>query len=449
MSTLAIVGCTALTLDEPRIVRDATIVIEDGTIASVSTGGARPDRVVDASGLLCMPGMVNAHAHTLEAFLRGSGGQLRLLPWIRRTHAVMDQLDERGAYLSTRVAAAEMLASGTTAYLDPEIPSDHRFDAMARAAAESGLRAGLTMLLEDRGGYHEWSTRTSPELTAQERGLIDRWNGAADGRLRTWVGPSVLSAVSPEFGAAIREVSDARGLGIAFHCGEVPEDREDTMERMGVGPVAFADAARLVGERTVITHGVDLQPDELEVVARRGSSLVHCPSSNAKLASGVAPIPQALEAGVNVALGTDGGSSNDTYDLFSEIRLCGLIHRAVSRDPEAMSAERVLELATLGGSRALGLAGGRVAQGADADLVLLDPTVAGFAPSVNVVDSLVFAGSSRLVRHVMVGGEWLLRDGAIVDLDLPALLREAQEAAWAAVDAAGLRDEIQSPWGIA
>jgi 5-methylthioadenosine/S-adenosylhomocysteine deaminase len=446
VSTFALIGATAITISDPAVVHDATIVVEDGRIASISSHGTAPARTVDARGALILPGFVNAHSHTLESFLRGCGGQLTLLPWIRITHAVMDQLDSQGAALATRLATMEMLLSGTTAYLDPEIPSDHRFDAMATAAAASGLRAGLTMLLEDRGGYHEWSTRAAPELTDEERHLIERWHGAADGRVAVWVGPSVLSAVTPEFGTAIGLAADQHGLGIALHCAEVPEDRVDTMERMGVGPVAFADAAHLLGRRTAITHGVDLHDDELSLLAQRGTSLVHCPSSNAKLGSGIAPIPAALAAGVNVALGTDGGSSNDSYDMFSEIRLAGLLHRAAARDPGAMSVETVLRMATANGARALGLSGGRLAEGEPADLVLLDASTPGFAPTANEIDSLAFAGSRQMVRDVFVGGEPLLRDRRPIDVDVSTLIRDAGEAARAAIDAAGVRDQVTSAW---
>jgi 5-methylthioadenosine/S-adenosylhomocysteine deaminase len=195
-----------------------------------------------------------------------------------------------------------------------------------------------------------------------------------------------------------------------------------------------------------VTHGVDLRDDELAVLAARGASLVHCPSSNAKLGSGIAPIPTALKAGVNVALGTDGGSSNDTYDMFGELRLAGLIHRAAARDPGAISVETVLRMATYGGAHALGIPCGRLVPGEAADLIVLDATSPGFAPTSNVIDSLVFAGSSRMVRDVFVGGEPLLRDGHVVGVDMPRLVREAGEAARAAIEAAGLADQVTSAW---
>jgi 5-methylthioadenosine/S-adenosylhomocysteine deaminase len=261
-----------------------------------------------------------------------------------------------------------------------------------------------------------------------------------------WVGPSVLSAVTPAFGTAIRAAADENGLGIAFHCAEVPEDRVDTMERHGIGPVAFADEAKLLGNRTAVTHGVDLDADELALLAERGASLIHCPSSNAKLGSGIAPIPLALVTGVNVGLGTDGGSSNDTYDAFTELRLAGLIHRAAARDPAVMAAETVLRLATVNGARALGIPGGRLAPGEAADIVVLDATTPGFAPTANPIDSLVFAGTRQLVRDVFVGGEPLLRDRQVVGIDVARLVSDAGEAARAAIDAAGVRDQVESPW---
>jgi 5-methylthioadenosine/S-adenosylhomocysteine deaminase len=429
---------------DPPIVPNATIIIEGGAIAAVTADGPRaaPNRGIDGRGLIAIPGLVNAHAHTLESFLRGCGGQLSLLPWIRRTHAVMDQLDSRGAYLATRLATLEMLRSGTTAYLDPEIPTDHRFESMATAAAESGLRGGLTLLLEDRGGYHGWSDRGEPRLTQREVELIERWNGAGDGRLSTWVGPSVLSAITPAFGRVVGAEAERRGLGVAFHCAEVREDREDTIAREGVDPVGFADRAGLLGERSVLTHGVDLRDEEIELVAHRGAAIVHCPSSNAKLGSGIAPLRQMIESGATVALGTDGGSSNDTYDMFAEIRLAALIHRAAQRDPAATRSDVILSLATAGGARALRVPAGSLQPGRAADITLIDATSTGSFPTADPIDSLVFATSSAAVKHVLVGGEWLLRDGTPVGLDAEAIKREASEAARSAIEAAGIAAEV-------
>ena len=447
MTSLCLSGGTVLTMDQGRpFVEFGSVLIEDGRIVEVLEGAVRHGETIDCRGRVVLPGLVNAHAHGLESLFRGAGGELALLPWIERTHALMDRLDREGAHIAGRLTAAEMLRGGVTAYLDPEVPTDDRFDGVVTALEASGIRAGVTLLLEDLGGYHHWSARSEPNLTDQERGILDRWSPTS--LVRPFIGPSVLSAITPDFARAIRGEADARGVRIAFHCAEVEEDLADSTERGGGSPVEFGEAIGLVGSTSVLTHGVHLTATDAAILASRDASLVHCPSSNAKLGSGVAPIALLVEHGVNVALGTDGSVCNDGHDMFQEMRLAALLQKAVRRDPAAMSPEQVLAMATVNGARALGVDAGRLAAGGLADVIVVDLDRLGSQPTPNLVDTLVYTGTREAVVDVIVGGEARVRNGKLVDVDLAGLLRTARAVAAQAIEDAGLSSQLRPRWAV-
>ena len=442
---MSLSGGTILTMDPGRpMLAEGSVIIEDGRIVDVVDGRAGHGDTIDCRGRLVLPGLVNAHAHGLEGLFRGAGGELSLLPWIQRTHALMDQLDRDGARVAARLTAAEMVSGGVTVYLDPEVPTDERFDGVTEALAASGMRAGVTLLVEDRGGYHQWSARTEPALTDREERLLDQWAGHP--RISPFVGPSVLSAITPEMGAALRRTADARRVRIAFHCAEVEEDLHDSTERGAGSPVEFASAIGLLGPTSVLTHGVHLTRDDAAMVAAAGASIVHCPASNAKLGSGIAPVAMLLEAGVNVALGTDGAVCNDTHDMFAEMRLAALLQKVSRRDPGAMSPEQVLQMATVNGARALDIEGGVLRAGEPADAVVVELDRLGSQPTPNVVDTLVFTATRDSVVDVIAGGVVAVRERKLVGIDVPALLREAREVAAQAMADAGLAGDLASPW---
>ncbi len=444
MTRLTLAGGYLVTMDpERRLVVGGSVVIEDGRIVDVTDGYVHRGETIDCRGLVVLPGLIDAHAHALEGLFRGCGGELALVPWIRRTHALMDMLDAEGARVAAQLAAAEMLRGGITTYLDPEVPTDSRFGGMAGALEASGISAGVTLLIEDRLGYHSWSERPTPALTAAESDLITAWQ--ASGHVTPWVGPSVLAAISPELAAAVRRTADERGIHIAYHCAEVTEDLEDSAARGGGSPVEFARRVGLLASGSVLTHCLHVTPADLTIVATHDASIAHCPSSNAKLGSGVAPIVDALEAGVNVALGTDGAVCNDTYDMFREMRLAALLQKAVRRDARALTPEDVLAMATVNGARALGIETGRLQAGLRADVTVVDLRRIGTWPTADVVDTLVYAADRDNVAHVVAAGEVLVRDGRLVRVDAARLLGEAEAVARDALERSGVGAELAGP----
>jgi cytosine/adenosine deaminase-related metal-dependent hydrolase len=473
---LSLAGAVVVSMDDRRrIFDDASVLIEDGRVVDVRAGYVRHGRTLDCRGRVVLPGLTNAHAHGLEAVLRGCGGQLSLVPWIhQRMHPLMAALDEGGASVAARLTALEVLRSGGTSYLDPEVPS--RFlSTMTAAAVGSGLRVGLAVGLgdvdpyggdelhedigssgdgEDHGAGHQTHRHGDGghghghghgdhDELAEALAALDAGPDHGD-RVRYLLGPRVLSGVTPELGRRLRAAADERGLGLTFHAAEVMADVTAVRDRSGLTAMAYAEEAGLLGERTVIAHGVHLEDDDLDRLAATGTAVAHCPGSNGKLGSGIARVPAMLERGIRLGLGTDGAACNDRYDLIAEMRLAALLHRAAASDPTAISAEQVLALATRGGADAVGLLdGGRLLPGSLGDAVVLNLRRLGSWPAPDVIEGIVFAADRSAVETVVVGGDVLLANGVPVGIDEESLLRDAEEVAWEAIRSAGLESVIR------
>jgi cytosine/adenosine deaminase-related metal-dependent hydrolase len=415
-----------------------SVVIEDGIVVDVIDGASGAGNRVDCAGKLVLPGFVNAHAHTTEVLFRGLGGMLDHVDWVDRKHRLQRAVDESGAEVGTRLACLEMLRSGVVAFLDPEVLRPH-LAGVERAADASGLKAQLAVSFEARHGYGTADGQADGEGHGDghdHHATPDVSAGSRRGRVVPWLGPRAMSAMTVELADAIGRRAASEGLGITFHCSEDPRDHDAVRAEHGLTPVAFAREHGLLGRRSVLAHGVFLEPGDLPVIAASGATVAHCPVSNAKTGKGVAPLGDLLAAGINVALGTDGGMCNDSYDVLQELRMAGLVHRAAQRNSGASDPDLLLDIATENGARALGTGGGAIEPGRAADIVVIDLRRLGSWPTQSVIDSLTFSATRHVVEMVLVDGDILLEDGRATTIDEPALLREAEEVARAATASA-------------
>jgi 5-methylthioadenosine/S-adenosylhomocysteine deaminase len=466
MSRLSLVGGTVVT---PRNgghdLLQRTVVVEDGLIVDVVAGDGGPGRRLDCRGALLLPGFVNAHAHTTEVLFRGLGGTMEHVEWVDRKHSLQRAVDEGGAEVGAALSCLEMLRSGVVAFLDPEVLPSH-LPGVERAADASGLKAGLALSFEARHGYGTAGGHGTDHGSGDEHAGHDRHDGhgghdghasppastevghgSRRGRVTPWLGPRAMSAMTVELAQQIARRAAADGLGVTFHCSEDPRDHDAVRAEHGLTPVGFALRHGLLGERSVLAHGVYLEPDDLPAIAVAGATVVHCPVSNAKTGKGVAPLGDLLAAGINVALGTDGGMCNDSYDQLLELRMAGLVHRAAGRDSAATDPERLLDIATTNGARALGTGGGAIEPGRAADLVLIDLRRLGSWPTHDVIDSITFSATRHVVESVIVDGEILLDRGHATRVDEAALLRQAEEVAMAAAASVSSETERASLTG--
>ncbi|HET9197537.1 MAG TPA: amidohydrolase [Solirubrobacterales bacterium] len=388
----------------------------DGTIEAIGAdvAAAPGDEAIDAGGAHLVPPLVNGHTHAAMTIFRGSGGDLPLMPWLEeRIWPVEAKLAEEDVYWGARLACAEMLRGGTTRFWDMYWHPA----ATARAASDAGIRATIGAPLFD--------LHSSPaELReAAHRGLEEL---AGFGPLiAPALAPHAIYTVSVESLRFIAELSAQRDLPVQIHLSETEREVQDCIAEHGVRPAFHLDRLGLLNERTVLAHGVWLDPEELALVAERGATVVTNPVANMKLAvGGVFPFPAARTAGVAVGLGTDGAGSNDSLDLLADLKAFALAQKHAAADPTAIDAGEAWAVATGAGAPRLGAT--ELEPGAPADFLLLDPR----SPALGFGDltaGIVYAATGAAVDTAVVGGRVLMRGGQVPDLE-EALVRAAERA---------------------
>jgi 5-methylthioadenosine/S-adenosylhomocysteine deaminase len=417
-------GGTVIT---PEGVIRADVLVEDGRIASI--GGNYQGEALDATGCVVSPGLVQAHVHLCQTLCRGAADDLPLLEWLReRVWPYEAALDEKAMRACVRLAVAELLLGGTTAILD--MGTVHEEDALADEVAGSGLRAVLGKAMMDSGeGVPPRMRETTRASLEEADALRQRWEGAANGRIGWAYAPRFVLSCSEEM---LHEVAARVKAGARLHTHASEQLAEIALVRAQRGDDNIAYLARigLTGERATLAHCVHPTVEERALMARDGTHVAHCPSSNLKLGSGIAPIPEMLAQGISVALGADGAPCNNNLDGMLEMRLAALLHKP-RVGPAGMTAKTAFELATIGGARALGLAQeiGTLEVGKKADLMVVDLRAPHVTPAPDPLSALVYAARSADVRHVVVDGNVLVRDGKLTGYDLEEVVATAREAA--------------------
>ena len=426
MSRLVLAGGTIVTMDAARRVVVGDVVVEDGRIVEIvqshharDAAAQRDDasaQRIDASGCIVLPGLIQAHTHLCQTLCRSAADDLPLLEWLReRVWPYEAALDERSMRAAARLAATELLLGGTTAILD--MGTVHETDALFDAVAATGLRATIGKAMMDDGDGVPARLREETRRSIDESdALAARWHGAADGRLRYAYAPRFVLSCTEEL---LREVAARvhRGARLHTHASEQFAEIELVRRLRGADNIVYLESLGLAGPRAALAHCVHATEDERRRLAASGTHVVHCPSSNLKLGSGIALVPEMLAQGISVALGADGAPCNNNLDAFIEVRLAALLHKPRA-GTTAMPAMTTLELATLGGARALGLEAelGSIEPGKRADLVVVEPRAPHATPSFDPVSTLVYATQSRDVRDVLVDGRVLVRNHALTAL---------------------------------
>ncbi|MCL1976047.1 MAG: amidohydrolase [Firmicutes bacterium] len=380
------------------------------------------EQVIDGRHLLAMPGLINTHSHAAMTLFRGFGDDLTLMDWLQnKIWPAEGKMTPTDILLGTRLAILEMIKSGTTAFADMYDFCDQVVEAVAEAGGRASICRGIVAF--------------TPEMGAQklEQGLAFalHYRGVCAGRVTTMLGPHAPYTCSPDFLAHMAELGREHKLPLHIHLLETQDEIAQIAARDGCRPVELLERCDFFRDNKVLAaHGVWLNEEEISSLSGYDVSVAHCPASNFKLASGIAPVNGLLAAGVNVALGTDSACSNNSLDLFEEMKLAALVAKVRGLDPLALPAATALEMATVNGAKALGLAGcGLLAAGNKADIILVNIDQPHFTPQHDLISHLVYAAGGSDVDTVLVAGRVLMHKRELTTLDEERIIYEAEHIA--------------------
>jgi len=420
---------TVLTLDAQQTVLDqGAVAVAGDTIVDIGPAadllGRFPHarRIEEPHGLI-MPGLVNTHTHAAMACFRGLADDLPLMQWLQEyIFPAEAKLTAEIVYHSTLLSAAEMIRSGTTSFCDMYLFAKE----VARATADCGLRGWIGEVLYDF---------PSPNYGELANGFAYQEELLAEYRehplVSITVDPHAVYTCSPDLLRRLKEVADRHDVPYVIHLSETRDEVAGCRKQYGASPVMHLEKLGLLDSRVIADHCVVLEKAEIELLARRGVKVAHCPESNMKLASGVAPVPQLLAAGITVGLGTDGSASNNDVDLFREMDTAAKLHKVFALDPTVMSAEQTLGLATRGGAELLGAGAmiGSLETGKKADCIVLDLNQPHLTPLYHIPSHLVYAARGSDVIHSVINGRMVMQNRQLTTIDEPALLTEMERIA--------------------
>ncbi|MEM0287921.1 MAG: amidohydrolase [Nitrososphaerota archaeon] len=444
-SKILVEHATIVTMDaQEKVIHDGCIAIDEGIIVAL---GSReevmkefiPEHKIDASGMIAVPGFIDTHIHLAQALLRGVADDLSLVEWLyKRIWPLQGNFTQNDGLISSALCMLEMIKSGTTTFLESGLHTRYGSFAIAELLELSGMRGILSKMIMDTNGYasatnimHPGMVEDKDACLREAKQLHNAWNGKDSGRIGVWLAARSLGAVSPALLKEISQVASELQTGITMHLNEVREDSKYSLDQYGVFPVFHMQNYGILGRKTVFAHMVWATDDEISLLAKWGSSVSHCPSSNSKLASGIARIPEMMQVGVNVSLGCDGAPCNNTYDMIKEMKMASLIQKARLLDPRVLDAQRVLRIATSNGAYALGLQNkiGSIEVGKRADIALVNISNEHCLPSFSPVSTLVYSCSGSDVDTLIVDGRVIMEKREVLTLDEARILEEARKAA--------------------
>jgi 5-methylthioadenosine/S-adenosylhomocysteine deaminase len=418
MSSILIKNGTLVTMDPANTIVRADLLIIDERIAEIGGTGQTADTVIDASGCAVIPGFVQTHIHLCQTIFRGAADDLALIDWLKQRVWPMEAAHSPSSIkASARLGIAELIKGGTTCALTMETVNHTR--EVFKVVEESGFRATVGKCMMDKGDEVPVALQEQTEASIDESmALLEEWHGKAGGRIRYCFAPRFAISCTRELLERVAELARARGVMIHTHASENRTECKLVQQDTGLRNVAYLDSLGLTGRHVALAHCVHLSDEEIEILRRTSTNVVHCPSSNLKLGSGIAPIANLLKQGVSVSLGADGAACNNRLDMFTEMRTAALLQKAL-HGPEVLPAGRVLRMATIDGAKAIGLDSkiGSIEAGKRADLALVRLDRLHATPVSDVVSALVYSAEAGDVDTVIIDGRLVMRDRKLLTID--------------------------------
>ena len=428
---LVVEGRYVLTMDERMtVIPDGAVAIDDGVIVALGPADdidarfAAAERL-DGGNRVVMPGLINGHSHAAMTLLRGVADDLELMTWLNDYifPAEVEFVDAEFVRIGTELACWEMIRGGTTTFVDMY----YYPDVIAQVVDDCGMRAYVSATV-----IGQRSPDAEGAADSLEKGLafIECWQGE-NSRITPIFGPHANYTLDEEQLRATRQAANETGVPISIHLSESPFEVEYSKEHYGTTSIEFFNSIGFFDGPTIGAHVVWPTEDEIGILAERNVGVIHNPTSNMKIASGISPVTAMLRAGVLVGLGTDGAASNNDLDMWEEMRLAAFLQKVDRMDPTVLSASTVLKMATSGGAEAIGLADkvGTLAPGMRADLIQVSFDDVHFVPTYDVISHLVYVADEQDVSATVVDGRVLMKDGEIRTIDTERVRREANALA--------------------
>ncbi len=408
-----------LTMDEGNtVIKNGNIGIKDGKIEFVNIPDSQlssmeAERVIDGRHRLAMPGLVNTHTHCAMTLLRNYADDLPLEEWLfNNIIPVETTLKPEDIYWGTMLGIIEMIKSGTTSFADMYIHMDH----VAKAVLESGIRANLS---RSPFFFHGGSTDELIDECQECFDYFKKWDGTGNGRIKVYIEVHSTYLFNEETLRASAELAKSCGTGIHIHILETLHEVEASKRKYGAGSVEVCEKFGILDVPVIAAHCVYITDADMDVFREKGVGVAHNPTSNLKLGSGIARVPEMLRKGVNVAIGTDGTASNNNLNMFEEMHIAAILHKGTNRNPALVSAAEALRMATVNGAEAIGFKDeiGRIEKGMKADIILLDIDKPHLFPINNPLSAVVYSAQGSDVDTVIIDGKVILDKGNLTTID--------------------------------
>jgi len=438
--SLLIRNGTLITVDSQDRVFTGDLLVEDGRIVSVGTEVQHADSIIDATGCAVLPGFVQTHLHLCQTLFRGAADDLALIDWLKLRVWPMEAAHTANSIrASARLGLAELIKGGTTCGLTMETVS--HTEEVFKCVDESGFRATVGKCMMDKGdevpaGLREKAADSIGESVA----LLKKWHQAADGRIRYCFAPRFAVSCTRGLLTEVARLAVEYGVMVHTHASENLTECEMVTQDTGLSNIEYLNAVGLTGRHVALAHCVHVSEQDIELLSQTETNVSHCPSSNLKLGSGIAPVVEMLKQGVSVSLGADGAACNNRLDMFTEMRTAALLQK-VKHGPDALPAPRVLRMATMDGANALGLGNeiGSLEVGKRADIAIVRLGRLHTTPKMDdIVSSVVYAAQTTDVEMVLVNGVLLMRDRKLLRVNELEVLEEANNESRFLLDRAGL-----------
>lgn len=404
-----------------QVLNNYDILIEGNRIAKIQKNiNEKVDEIIDGKNKAVLPGLINLHTHSAMTLFRGIADDLDLFEWLeKKIDPLENKMSETDVYYGALVAAIEMIKSGTTSFFDMYFMMDQ----VAKACKDTGIRGFLSVGLASRNRAPEEIEKKIIDC----ENFIKKWD--KDELITPSIGPHSVYTCSPEFLKKLKVLADKYNVLLHIHLSETKKEVEDSKKDFGVLPTEHLDNLKLLSPQLIVAHAIWLTEREMDLLKIYDVKVAHCPISNLKLGSGLAPIHEMRQKGITVGLGSDSVASNNNFDLFEEMKFSALLQKGKYFDSKVISAQEALDMATIGGAKSLQMENklGSIEEGKLADLILIDLEKPHFTPIHNIISHLVYSATGSDVSTTIINGKVVMKDRKVLTVNENEILRKTQD----------------------